>query len=68
MTHKEAVLISAYSGYLLAKDFSDVHKFCEEVLGRPIFIHEFADEKVQKDIREKCNPMIIKMIEGEQNV
>lgn len=29
MTHKEAVLISVYSGYLLAKDFSDVHKFCE---------------------------------------
>ena len=67
MTHKEAVLVSAYSGYLLTKEFSDVHKFCEEVLGRPIFTHEFADKKVQKEIREKCKPMIIKMIEGEQN-
>lgn len=67
MTHKEAVLVSAYTGFLLTNSFSDVHEFCEKLLGRPIFTHEFADQKVQEDIREKCKPMILKMIEGEQN-
>ena len=67
MTHEEAVLTSAYTGYLLTKDFSDVHEFCEKVLGRPILTHEFGIEETLKEIREKCKPMIIKMIESEQN-
>lgn len=66
MKKQEAVLISAYTGFLLTKDFSDVHKFCEDVLGRPIFTHEYADEKVQKEIQEKCKPLIIEMIEREE--
>lgn len=67
MTHKEAVLVSAYTGFLLTKNFSDVYEFCEKLLGGPIFTHEFADREVQEDIRKKCKPMILKMIEGEQN-
>lgn len=65
MTKQEAVLVSAYTGFLLTKDFSDVHKFCEDLLGRPVWTHEFASKAVQKEIQEKCKPMIIKMIEGE---
>lgn len=64
MTKDEAVLISAYTGFLLTKDFSDVHKFCEELLGRPIWTHEFASEKLWNEIKEKCKPLIIEMIKG----
>ena len=39
MTKQEAVLISAYTGYLLAPDFSDVAEYCQKVLGRPIYTH-----------------------------
>lgn len=67
MTRDEAVLISAYTGFLLTKNSSDVHEFCEKVLGRSIFTHEFGMEETHKEIREKCKPMILKMIEGEQN-
>ena len=67
MTHDEAVLISAYTGFLLTKNFSDVHELCEKVLGRSIFTHEFAIEETLKEIREKCKPMILEMIEREQN-
>ena len=65
MKRNEAVLISAYTGFLLTQNLSDVHKFCEELLGRPIWSHEFASDSLQKEIREKCKPMIIEMIEGE---
>ena len=67
MTKQEAVLISAYTGYLLAPSFADVQEFCEELLGRPILTHEFAFKETQEEIREKCKPMIIKMIETLQN-
>ena len=66
MTHDEAILISAYTGFLLTKNFSDVHKFCEKILNRPILTHEFSAEEILMEIREKCKPMIIKMIEGEE--
>lgn len=65
MTHKEAVLVSAYTGYLLTKKFSDVHEYCEKLLGRQIFTHEFADSDTQKEIREKCKPFITDMINNE---
>lgn len=65
MTKKEAILISAYTGYLLTKNFSDVHLFCQELLERPIYTHEFADKIVQVEIQEKCLPLIKKMIENE---
>ena len=66
MKKQEAILISAFTGFLLTKDFADVHKFCEELLGRPIWTHEFASESVQKEIREKCKPLILEMIKNEQ--
>ena len=65
MKKQEAVLISAYTGFLLTKNFGDVHKFCEELLGRPIWTHEFASQTVQEEIKEKCRPLILEMIENE---
>lgn len=65
MTKNEAVLISAYTGILLTKSVADVHKFCEELLGRPIFTHEFSDKKVWERIHEKCHPLILEMVENE---
>lgn len=65
MTHKEAVLVSAYTGVLLTKDFSDVHKLCEELLGRPVFTHELAFKGVQEEIKERCRPAIMEMIDHE---
>lgn len=65
MTHEEAVLVSAYTGVLLTKSFKDVQEFCEKLLGRPVFTHELGDEGVLKEIREKCLPEIVKMIDRE---
>lgn len=65
MTKKEAILVSAYTGFLLTKEFSDVHKFYEELLGRPVFIHELVRDDVMREIRAKCAPMIIALVEGE---
>lgn len=64
MTREEAILLSAYTGALLVPDFSDVHKFCEDTLGRPIWTHEFADQDVQKEIREKLRPQIMELIQN----
>ena len=64
MTKEEAILLSAYTDVLLVPDFSDVHKFCEDTLGRPIWTHEFADQDVQKEIREKLRPQIMELVQN----
>lgn len=65
MTHEEAVLVSAYTGFLLTKEFADVQNFCAKLLDRPVFTHELADAAVRNEIREKCRPLILEMIEKE---
>ncbi len=65
MDKKEAILISAFTGFLLTKNFADVHKFCEDLLGRPIWTHKFASRTIQEEIKEKCRPLILEMIERE---
>lgn len=64
MTREEAILLSAYTGFLLAPDFSEVHKFCEDTLGRPIWTHEFADGCVQKEIQAKLRPQIMELVQN----
>ena len=64
MTLNEAILISAYTGYMLVpkKYFSNIHKLCEDVLARPLWTHEFANKEVQNVIQEKLRPQIIELI------
>ena len=64
MTREEAILLSAYTGFLLVQNFSDVHKFCEDTLGRPIWTHEFADRCVQKEIQAKLRPQIMELVQN----
>lgn len=66
MTKRESVLISVYTGHMLCEKFEDLHQFIEETLDRPVFTHELANEEVQKEIKEKLKPDIIKLIENIQ--
>lgn len=52
LTKKQAAIIGAYTG-VTAGPFSDLHEYAEKVLGRPIWTHEFADEDVANELKEK---------------
>ena len=66
MTKQEAILISAYTGYLLTKNFQDVHRFIEETVGRPVQTIEMGNDKFMEILKEKLRPQIIEMVKGEQ--
>ena len=63
MTKDELILISAYTGFLLAPDFGEVHEACEKALGRPIFTHELASNEVNEAIRDALLPKIKQMVD-----
>ena len=51
MTKKEAAIVSAYTGFLIG-EFSEVQKYIEKIIGRPVFTHELADKHMQKKIED----------------
>lgn len=64
MTKREGAILSAYTGILLG-EFSAMHKYVEEILGRPVWTHEMASEKVVNEIKEKSKEDFIKVIENQ---
>lgn len=64
MTEKEKLYLSAFTGYLLIDDFSKFHKFAEEILQRPIFTHEFANDKTIAELREATKEECERIIKG----
>lgn len=62
MTHQEKVVVSAYTGYLMC-DFSDVHKYIEEKLGRPVWTHEMADHRIALEIRDATSEDFLALCE-----
>lgn len=65
MTHEEAIILSAYTGTLLVKDFSEVHAYIEKLLERPVYLHELAYTEVWYKIREKLWPKICEMLQND---
>lgn len=50
MTKEEKLIVSAYTGVLMT-EFSDLHEFIEEKLGRPVWTHELANELVVEELK-----------------
>lgn len=67
MTDKERAIITAYTGItMLAGDkFSIFHKYIEDIMGRPVFTHELADEAVWEEIKEKSRKDFLELCSGE---
>lgn len=65
MTLDEKIVVSAYTGYLMC-DFSEVHKYIEKLLSRPVFTHELANDLIQKEIHEKSKSDFQKICNGEE--
>ena len=65
MTKQEKVIVSAYTGMLMC-DFNDVQEYIEKKLGRPVYTHEFADERVQDEIREATREDFLSLCENEE--
>jgi hypothetical protein len=62
MTKHEAIVVSAYTGFLMC-DFNDMHEYIEKKLGRPVLTHEFANKIIWDEIREKVKPDFLKICE-----
>lgn len=52
MNKREAAIVSAFTGKLMG-EFSELHKYVEEIMERPVFTHEMGDKTISNEIKEK---------------
>lgn len=65
MKKSEAILISAYTGFMLVKDFSEVHEFIEKTLDRPVFTHELAEgSPIHNELHKKLLPQLQEIVDN----
>ena len=53
MTKREAAIVAAYTGFLVG-EFSDMHGYVEEIMGRPVWTHEMGNFDFYNQIRERA--------------
>ena len=69
MTDREKAIVMAYTGIcMLTGDKFDIfHKYVEEIMGRPVWTHEFAFGFFADALKKKAEPDFIKLCEGSEN-
>lgn len=60
MTKQEAAIVSAYTGILLGK-FTDMHRYIEKIMKRPIFTHELGNKNMTNKVKEKSKSDFLKL-------
>lgn len=58
MTKEEKLIVSTYTGFLMC-NWNDVHEFIADTLGRPVWTHELADDKVKEEVRLRLKPRFL---------
>ena len=69
MTRRQAAIMSAFTG-ILCGPFEDMHGLAEELLGRPVWTHEFASKELAEQLKDKARPLFEEICaqREEQNV
>lgn len=64
MTKEESLLVSAYTGVMICKDFSDLHEYIEQVMKRPVFTHEMGNDLFHRELKGKLHSQIIDLVKN----
>lgn len=54
ITKREASIITTYTGFLIG-NFTEAHKYMEELMERPVFTHELANKEFTEKLKEKAH-------------
>lgn len=60
MTDREKFIVMAYTGVSML-DFDKFHEQVEELMGRPVYSHEFALDLFTDELKEKVKPEFLKL-------
>ena len=61
LTREQAAVIGAFTG-ITCSPFSCIHEYAERVLGRSIWTHEFASERLMEELKEAARADFMKLV------
>ena len=63
MTKRECAIVQAYTGVVMlaGENLGYFYDYIMELMGRPLWTHEFADENVARTIKERAKPDFIEL-------
>lgn len=69
MTDREKAIVMAYTGVcMLSGDkFVIFHKYVEEIMGRPVFTHEFGIKKISNEIKQRAKADFLELCADKQS-
>jgi len=66
LTKEQAAILGAFTG-IMCGPFSDMHKYVEKIMGRPVWTHEMADQVIVDRIKEAAKADFMAMVyKGEE--
>ena len=63
MTLREKQVVSAYTGVLMCR-MSELCKYIEELLGRPVYTHELANKEIAEKIKDEAQAEFLQICEA----
>jgi len=67
MNQRETLVFTAFTGVTFVQDFSDFHKYAEELMGRPILTHQFASAELAEQIAAAAKPEFLRICKNVSN-
>lgn len=65
LTREQAAIISAFTGKMCCKNFSDFHDYVEKIMGRPVWTYEMGNEEIMAQIKEAARADFVALCGGE---
>ncbi len=65
LTKEQAAIISAFTGKMCCKDFSDFHEYVEKIMGRPVWTHEMGNQDIAEQIKEAARADCLALCGGD---
>ena len=66
MKKREGAIISAFTG-ILCGEFSSMHGYVEELLGRRVWTHEFGNKEFTEELKKKAKPDFLKLCKDQED-
>ena len=60
MTKREKQVVSAYTGVPMC-EVDELYEYIQEIIGRPVWTHELANEDTWNEIKEKSKEEFLKI-------
>ena len=63
MTKREGAVFSIFTGILCCEDFSTVHEYIEDIMGRPVLTHEIP--MIEKELKERSKEEFFNIVSAQ---